>query len=144
MFYDGWFIHQLCANSVKTNIHKVRICKCLFFIQHRVYYYVSMLHTNASRKSKISSSFKIITFTNICFNPLEILICFSCYLLTSYRYGKNIHGLISSWLRCCGLGVLPRSQSIYSGVKLINKSRTKPEVTVIPWDSHVSAVCNKE
>lgn len=83
-----------------------------------------MLQTNASRKSKISSSLKILTFTNICFSPLEIIIFFSCYLLTSYRYGKNICDLISSCLHCCGLGVTPRSQSIHIGVELINKSRT--------------------
>lgn len=124
----------------KKNIQKVRICKCHFIIHCGVYYYVSVLQTNASRKSKISSSLKILTFTNICFSPLEMIIFFSCYLLTSYRYGKNIHGLIFSCLHCYGLGVTPRSQSIYIRVKLINTSRTEPRV--ILRDSHVSANCN--
>lgn len=101
----------------QTNIQKVRICICYFIIHCGVYYYVSMLQTNASRISKISSSLKILTFTNICFSPLEMIIFFSCYLLTSYRYGKNTHGLISPCLHCYELGVTPRSESIYIRVK---------------------------
>lgn len=123
MFYHWWFILHLIANSANRHSESQNSHLSFYHTLWGLLLCVNVIN-KCSKKSKISSSLKILTFTNICFSPLEIIIFFNCYLLTSCRYRKNTHAIISPCFHCYELGVTLRSQSIYIIVKLINKSRT--------------------
>lgn len=63
-----------------------------------VYYYSSMLQTNASRKSKTSSSFKILTNTNIWFSPL-VMLSFDKFQICKKHSRSDLFLLMLLWIR---------------------------------------------